>query len=182
MAEQRRCQRSISGPSLASARRRMRTPVESSPVSDSVRPRRWTPALVLALLTLVAGCDGNDSPTSPTDTSTDTVAEPTITEDFVGTLPVGGARFYAFTVEANGTVNVTLTSVGGTNVPSTTWLGLGIGTPSGQDCSASSPVNTQAGTSPQVTGTYAPAIYCVRVADIGNLAAPADFAVTIAHP
>lgn len=160
----------------------MLNPFEASPASDTCWPRRGTLALALSLLTIVAACGKDDSPTSPTDTSTSTVASPTVTEDFIGTLPVGGARFYSFTVAENGTVNLTLTSVGGTNVPATMWLGLGIGTPSGQECTTSSAVNTQSGTSPQVTGTYTPGIYCARVADIGNLAAPASFAVTIAHP
>jgi hypothetical protein len=42
--------------------------------------------------------------------------------------------------------------------------------------------NGAAGTDPQVTGTYAPGRYCVNVSDIGNLAAPANFTVAIAHP
>ncbi len=159
----------------------MPNPIQSSPVSDTRWPRLGTLAVAVALVTLTA-C-GKDSPTSPTDTSTtDTVASPTITEDFVGTVPVGGARFYAFTVGENGTVNVTLTSVGGANVPSTMWLALGIGVPDAEDCTTSTAVNTQSGSSAQVTGTYAPGIYCARVADIGNLIAPASFAVTIAHP
>lgn len=160
----------------------MPNPIESSPASDTHRPHRGTLALAAVLMTLATACN-KDSPTSPTDTSsTSTVATPTVTEDFVGTLPVGGSRFYSFTVEQNGTVNVTLTSVGGTGVPSTVWLGLGIGVPDAEDCTTSSAVNTQSGSSVQVTGTYAPGIYCARVADIGNLAAPASFAVTIAHP
>lgn len=160
----------------------MPNPTLASPSSDTRRPRRGTLALVAAALAITTACGKDDSPTSPTTTDTSTVASPTITEDFVGVLPVGGSRFYSFTIVENGTVNVTLTSVGGTNVPSTVWLGLGVGTPAGEDCTTSSSVNTQSGSSAQVTGTYAPGIYCARVADIGNLAAPASFAVTIAHP
>jgi len=98
------------------------------------------------------------------------------------TLPVGGFKFYSFTVEQNGTVNVTLASIGGNFVPSTVTVGLGIGQPSGTDCSAtsSSNVSTQA-TAPQVTGTYSPGVYCVRIADVGNLFAPATFSVLVAH-
>jgi hypothetical protein len=138
-------------------------------------------AACLPLLFLAAACDKNDTPTSPTDPPT-TVAPPTINEEFVGTVDVGGSRFYSFTVVENGTVNVTLTSVGGPGVPATAWLGLGIGAPSGEDCSTTSTVNTAPGTTAQITGTYAPGIYCARVLDIGNLFAPATFAVTIAHP
>jgi hypothetical protein len=40
---------------------------------------------------------------------------------------------------------------------------------------------TAAGASPQLTGTFGPGLFCVRVYDVGNLSAPAAFRVTIAH-
>jgi hypothetical protein len=110
------------------------------------------------------------------------VASPSTTEIFSGRVGVGGSAFYSFTVGQNGTVNVTLADVGGFNVPSTVWLGLGLGTPSGEDCAAATTVNTASGSAVQLTGTYAPGVYCVRVFDIGNLVAVAAFNVTIAHP
>lgn len=155
----------------------------TSPASDNHRPRWVTPGVVCALLVALAGC--KDSPTSPstsTTTTTTTVASPTVTEDFTGVLPVGGNKFYSFTVVENGTVNVTLTDIGGTGVPSTVWVALGVGTPSAEDCSTTSTVTIQSGSTAQVSSTYAPGIYCAKVADIGNLFAPARFAITIAHP
>ena len=152
------------------------------------RGPHWTRALIaLALLgaaaaVTLAGCDdGGSTPTSPT-TPTPTVAEPTTSELFAGRVDAGGSSFYSFSVVENGTVNVTLAAVGGANVPSTVWLGLGLGTPSGEDCSTTSAVNTAAGTSVHLTNTFAPGVYCVRVWDIGNLVATAAFNVTIAHP
>jgi hypothetical protein len=143
-----------------------------------------TGALLLVAALLVSGCDDSSSATSPSDTSTTTttVASPTTTELFAGRVPVGGATFYSFSVIENGTVNVTLADVGGSNVPSTVWLGLGIGTPAGEDCTAATTINTAAGSAVHLTGTYAPGVYCVRVWDIGNLVAVAAFNVTIAHP
>ena len=130
-----------------------------------------------------AGCDDSSSATSPSSTSTTpTVASPTTTELFAGRVEVNGSTFYSFTVVENGTVNVNLADVGGAGVPPTVWLGLGLGTPSGEDCSASATINTAPGTAVHLTGTYAPGVYCVRVWDIGNLAAVAAFNVTIAHP
>ena len=105
-----------------------------------------------------------------------------MTETFSDTLPVGGNKFYTFVVSLNGTVNVTLVSVSGTDVPSTITLGLAIGTPSGTACTGGTVTSTASGTDPQVTGTYSPGRYCVNVSDVGNLAAPANFVVTIAHP
>ena len=145
---------------------------------------RATVARILCVLAAAhAGACGSDAdtPTSPT-TTTPTVASPTVTEEFVGTVPVGGASFYSFTVEQNGTVNITLTAIGGAGVPGTAWMGVGIGVPSGEECPATSTINTPPGTTAQLTGTYAPGVYCTRVADIGNLIAPATVAVTIAHP
>jgi hypothetical protein len=111
-----------------------------------------------------------------------TVAEPVATEEFLGTVSVGGTAFYSFTVEQNGTVRITLASVSGANVPGSVWLGLGIGAPAGEDCATTTSLNTQAGSSPQISGTYGPGIYCARVYDIGNLIAPARFTITIDHP
>jgi hypothetical protein len=139
--------------------------------------------LLLVAALLVSGCDDSSTPTSPSDTgATTTLASPTTTELFAGRVPVGGATFYSFSVVENGTVNVTLADVGGANVPSTVWLGLGIGTPAGEDCSTATTINTAAGSAVHLTGTYAPGVYCVRVWDIGNLVAVAAFNVTIAHP
>lgn len=95
---------------------------------------------------------------------------------------MGGSLFYSFTVGQNGTVNVTYTAVSGNGVPGTVWLGLGLGTPSGEDCVTSSNVNTPPTGTAQLTGAYVPGIYCVKVSDIGNLYAPAAFSVTITHP
>jgi hypothetical protein len=62
------------------------------------------------------------------------------------------------------------------------WLGLGIGVPNAEDCVTSTSVNTAAGSSAQVSGSYNAGVYCARVHDIGNLFAPANFTVTIARP
>lgn len=125
------------------------------------------------------GC--SDTPTSPSTTTT-TVVEPTIIEDFSGAIGLGTSSFYSFTVVQAGTVQVTFSSVGGSNVPATVWMGLGIGQPSGEDCVTTNAINIQAGSSPQLTGTYAAGVYCVKITDIGNLVAPARFAISIAHP
>src|SRR5262245_51374578 len=95
-----------------------------------------------------AGCHGNTvtTPTTTTTATTTTVADPSITEEFRSTLPVGGAKLYSFTVGTYGTVNVTLTSVGGDFVPPTVQVQLGVGTPEGTGCTVSSPITVSAGT------------------------------------
>lgn len=143
----------------------------------------WT---MLGVLVLCGACSHNSTfepSATTTTTTTPIVAAPTVSEAFNGTLPVGGVKFYSFNIAANGTVTVTLNKVSGTGVPATVQLGLGIGQPSGTDCSPS--VTATAGSSfavPHMTGVFGPGLFCVRVFDVGNLFAPATFAITIAHP
>jgi hypothetical protein len=140
--------------------------------------------VIAAALAIAAGCGASESPTSPT-TTTETPETPeavTITESFNGTVAPGSARFYSFDVGVRGTVNLTLDSIGGRDgVPATVWVGLGLGVPDGTDCATTTSLNTQSGTTPQVSTVVEPGTYCARVYDIGNLAASAAFAVTIVH-
>jgi hypothetical protein len=133
---------------------------------------------------LLAACGESNSPTSPsTTTPTEIAAEPTIAESFTGTLTVNGGAFYSFEVTAYGTVNVTVQNVGGvTGVPESVWVGVGIGVPEATGCSTTTSLSTQAGGGPHVSSVLAAGIYCARIYDIGNLAAPTPFAVLIAHP
>ncbi len=136
---------------------------------------------VFGLALLVAGCDkSTTSPSTATDTRTPAAA--TVTESFVGVLPVGGASFYSFSLTQYSTVSLTLNGVSGAGVPSTVMLGLGVGTPSGTTCTTSTTTNTASGTAVQVTGSYEAGVYCAKVSDIGNLFAPATFDVSVAHP
>jgi hypothetical protein len=142
-------------------------------------------AAIAVVGTMFAACSHNSvaDPSLTSTTTTTPAAAPTVTEQFNGTLPVGGFRFYSFNIAVNGTVNVTLKSVTGAGVPSTVQLGLGIGQPSGTDCSTT--VTATAGSqfgAPQATGVFGPGLFCVRVFDVGNLFAPATFAISIAHP
>ncbi|MGQ0732982.1 MAG: hypothetical protein ACT4QD_04920 [Acidobacteriota bacterium] len=144
----------------------------------------------IGVLTLLAACglaackDKASTPTSPTTPTTPAtvVAEPSITEEFTGTVPVGGFAFYSFSVGQFGTVNLNYSRASGAGVPGTVWLGMGLGTPSGEDCATTTNVNVPPGTAPQLTGNYNPGVYCVRVFDIGNLFAAANFTVVISHP
>jgi hypothetical protein len=138
-------------------------------------------ASLIPLLTSTAlfatGCGDQVTATSP---STTTVAAASVTETFDGRVSVGGSAFYSFSVAENGTVNLTLVSVGGADMSAT--LGLGIGTPRGTGCTTTSTTSGEPGSAVHVTGTYGAGVYCAKVSDIGNLAAPASFTVTIAHP
>jgi hypothetical protein len=142
---------------------------------------RLTALVVVALGAALAGaaCKSNTSTTTPTPTP----SAPTVTESFAGTLPVGATKFYSFKVSVYGTVNITLVSLGGTGVPPTLDVGLGVGTPSGTSCSTTSTVSAAStDPAPQLTTTLDVGVYCASIYDLGNLTAPANFTVTIAHP
>ena len=61
-------------------------------------------------------------------------------------------------------------------------LGLGLGAPAATSCTTPSTVTTASGSTAQLTATYETGVYCVRIYDVGNLVAPINFDVSIAHP
>lgn len=136
----------------------------------------------LVALALAAAACGSDTPTSPTSTTTTpTVAPATLSETYNGTLSIGGVRFYSFTVVQNGTVNLTLVSLGQA-IPADVAVELSLGRPSGTACAATTTVNVTIETAaPHITGTFAPGVYCARVVDTGNLPSTASFVVAIEH-
>ena len=149
-----------------------------------MKPAACFCALLLTLLYSV-GCS-KDTPTSPTTTTattttTTTLASPAFSADWNDTVGVSGSKFYSFTVTQYGTVNVSLTSVSGQFVPSTVMMGMGLGTPEAEGCTTTTNITTAAGTGPQLSGTYNPGVYCVRISDVGNLFSTAKFSVTVAY-
>ena len=141
--------------------------------------------VLLLLVPLLCAACGSDTPTSPTtSTSTTTsVAPATISENYSSTLPIAGSKFYSFPVLQNGTVNITLTSLTGPDVTEDMTVDLGLGQPSGFGCTPTSTVTVSTLTAaPQITGTYAPGVYCVRIVDTtGILPATATFSISIEH-
>jgi hypothetical protein len=134
-------------------------------------------ALVAALTLGAAACGGGNSPSTLSTSPTPTI----ISEDFTGTVAISGNDVHAFTVAlSGGQVNAILTAAG---PPSTIYMGLGIGTPSGSTCAllTNGAVVTPAGTAAQLTGTLNAGSYCVMVFDAGNQTAPVTYAVTVNH-
>ena len=135
-------------------------------------------ALTLIMALATAAC-GDDSPTSP---SSSTATTSTVT--FAGTLATGGARFYSFTNTAAGPVTALLASVAATDtrLPLTVPLELGIGVPAGTGCATTTTQVVSPGLVSQMTVSLAAGTFCLRVADAGELPAPAAFAVRFTHP
>jgi hypothetical protein len=130
---------------------------------------------------LFLGC-GDSNSTTPTSTTPTVVAPPSVTESFSGALAVGASKFYSFSVAANGTVNLTLTTLIANGQDSATPVALALGAPGGTACQANTTVTIAAGATPQITGTYPAGVYCAMISDVGNLSSPSTFTIAIAHP
>ena len=106
------------------------------------------------------------------------------TEHFRGALQVGGVRFYSFQIQEGGTVTVTLASI--TNapfgLPVSASLRVGLGIPQGTGCALFRQVTAAASLNAQLTELATPGIYCVEIADIGELREPITFAARFTHP
>jgi uncharacterized lipoprotein YajG len=130
---------------------------------------------------LWAGCGGSaTTTTSPTAT-----APVRNTETFGATLNVGQSQFYSFTTLSSGTTDVTLVSIRPSGTPTVALhpvLNVGLGTPQGTDCAPANAVTAAPGLAAQLTVPTGISIYCVRIADIGNLATAVDYTVRVVHP
>jgi len=128
-------------------------------------------------LAAVAGCGAasTSTPTSPT-------APATATDTFSGTLAQSGTVTHIFAVAANGTVEISLTSVAPLATMS---LGVGVATSDGTSCLAaiSQTADARSG-SIALKGTAAVGNYCVRVYDSGNIPTATDVTYTlqVTHP
>jgi hypothetical protein len=104
------------------------------------------------------------------------------TETFSGTLPVGGSRFYSFTVPQTGSTSVTLLSLKQNGVDSDAFVLLGLGAPRGTECLLIDGTQVRADVVPQVTLSPEPGIYCTRISDTGTLTGPVEFSINIVRP
>ena len=131
---------------------------------------------VLLLAFAVSACD-DDPPTTPTPT-------PTIVIDtFTGALSQNGASTHSFSVSAVGAVKATLKTAGADN---TLVVGFSLGTWNTVTESCSIVLANDAATVGSVLqGTMTGAgTLCVRMYDVGNVAAPntAPYTVEVEHP
>ena len=132
-------------------------------------------ALVLSVAFVAAGCEGdiNDIPTTP-----DPVF---VTETFTGRLTVNGAQTHNVFTSATGMVTATVTSLG-ESAPEK--VGFSMGTLSTIGACTVVLHNDNAVVNTSLSGTVASlnGSLCVRVFDVGALAAPVDYTITVNHP
>jgi hypothetical protein len=143
-------------------------------------PRHQLVRIVACVWTLsLAGCGNSGTTTSPSATTTTSS-----TEYFTGTLSPTTSQFYSFTVNTAGAVTVTLasTSTARIGAAASARLSLGLGTPSGFGCAPTQSADVTPGLNAQLsTASSAAGIYCVDVADPGDLATDVTFVIRIVH-
>jgi len=138
------------------------------------------PALMLiGVAAISVACQDDQNAAAPTPTAANV---PVIVETFVGTIAVGGSRFYSFSLTREGPVSLTLVTLRESGAASTVVMNLGLGFPSGTTCAASAAATTADGATPQLTEVRTPGVYCARLADLGFLTSAADFVINIARP
>ena len=127
--------------------------------------------VLLAALALLASACGGSTPTSASTTATVT------SENWSAVLAPAGTSSRSFTVNNSGTINITMTSAGGT-------VGLGVGLPrvTGGGCRIGVQVITGPGPNPQISTPADAGEYCVQVFDTGTLTDPIPINVKIDHP
>jgi hypothetical protein len=136
----------------------------------------------LALLTLTALVSVAIGACKKTSTASPTTPTPvTTTETFSGSFPQLGSAVHTFTVAANGTMTLTVTSV----APLTTMaIGVGIGSWDGTTCNVISKNDNARPGVTALTGTAVAGNFCSKVYDSGNV--PDGWTVTytiqVVHP
>jgi hypothetical protein len=133
---------------------------------------RFTLAALVATALSMSAC-GSDTPTTPTTPTLPT----SVTDTFSGTLTRNGASTFPFSVSSAGAVYVTLTSV----ADSSMLVGLSLGTWNGAACTTviSNDAAVQ-GTSLAGSATGVGTL-CTRVYDVGKVADPLDYQLTVVH-
>ena len=137
----------------------------------------WPAVALLAFAAICAACSNNNNPSTPT---TPTTPAGTVTETLNGIMAPNGTATRTFTARQAGTVTVQLARVD----PSVTvGLGIGIRGATGADCKFTQTVDTQAGTTAQLTASVDLGTYCAGAYDIGNVGqGGATVTVTVTHP
>jgi hypothetical protein len=135
-------------------------------------------SLIAGAALLLAACGGSDTPSTPTPTPTPTPEYRT--ETFNGTLAVGGSAYHTFSTATQGTLTGTLTSL---SPQATASMGFGFGTVQNGTCSLfSNAYSNAARVGFVLSGTIGVGSYCIALYDVGNLASPNDYVITVVHP
>ena len=129
-----------------------------------------------ALFALASAACGDDLTTTiPTDPTTGT---PT-TDTFPGTINPNGGATHTFATARAGSVTVTLNSLSPDN---TVTVGLSLGTWNGESCQTVIARDSTVEGNSIVGAASGAGNLCVRVYDVGKLAAATSYVVQVVHP
>ena len=132
-------------------------------------------ALLCIVLSAAAAACVTTTMTSPTETADTDLLQ----REFSSVLVPGGGASRSFELTSAGSIAVTLTSTTPGGVP----VGVGIGIPrSDGSCALNASVATTAGSAAQISIAADTGAYCAKVYDLGNLAAPLPFTISISRP
>ena len=144
---------------------------------------RISALLLIASLSLVAGCNEDSPPTNPTPPNPSS-----FTQIYSGTLLPGGSGFFSFAVPEQGTVSVMLASLTltGTTTNVSTPVTIELGIPAGTGCTPLSAGGTSTTATPaiasQIRTSIAAGTYCIRVSDPGTVNVSTDFVIRFVYP
>jgi hypothetical protein len=128
-------------------------------------------ALIFACAFAASCGDDPATPSTPVETPVQ------INESFQGTLNLNGAFTHVFATERAGQATASLTSLSPDSAAIVSFM---FGTWNGQYCQVIL-VKDDATTGQNLVGNASQGSFCVRIADIGRLTAPTDYAITVAH-
>ena len=139
-------------------------------------PRALALVLVVAVMTGLAGCGDDNSPTTPSNPNQ-------TTEVFEGTLTTNGAFTHQFSTSGAGTVTATLTNIATETGGVAPVVGLSVGSFALNSCSAAVS-NDLSFTGTVVTGSAQGALrLCVRIYDSqGRITETVNYTITVRHP
>jgi hypothetical protein len=128
-----------------------------------------------ALFALASAACSDDLTTIPIDP---TPVTPT-TDTFPGTINPNGGATHQFATARAGPVTVTLSSL---SPDETVTVGLSLGTWNGESCQTVIARDSTVAGNSIVGSASAAGILCVRVYDVGKLAAATSYVVQVVHP
>jgi hypothetical protein len=129
--------------------------------------------LSVAMALTCAACSDPEAPPAPTP------VDPTITENFTGTLNPFGTNVHPFTITQVGGLKVTIN-----NVTPSAAIGVAVGTPSPATgtCIPITGLTAVGGPDAQISGTATiPGNFCLNVSDVGNLVEAVTYTITVLH-
>ena len=130
--------------------------------------------LLLTAVVAAAGCDNEvEDATQPSPPA------PTTTDTFTGSMNINGAQIHSFTVQASGTVNVTLKEV---KPDPAIAVGLSLGTWNGTSCAERISNNNALQGNAVVGNTTGIGALCVRIHDVGKLTQTIEYTIEVVHP